>query len=291
MRRRGWGVFAVALTCLWAGSAYAQALKFNPPKGFIVGVGDSLVFGFQEVRFLANPDPSNFTDGFMDIFTSRARGTSPGKDVELANFGCPGETTASLLAGPCAYHAAGFGLHQNYSGAQIDAAVGFLETHRGQVGTIVVDIGSNDVLAVVDACGPGLNLACIAERLPAAVETLIANYEMILSRLRAAAPNAAIIVVQLYNPFVVIDPSTNVFALLINPRIAEVAADVRGRLADPFKVINDLTNQPATGCHFTQMCPQPPTPANPVDIHLSDAGYQLVADLIFDAADYARFEH
>jgi lysophospholipase L1-like esterase len=277
----------LVLTGLWAHSAYAAAApKFNPPKEFIVGVGDSLMFGFQEAKFALTQDPADFTTGFIDVFAGMVQGTAPGKDATVINFGCPGETTASLLSGPCPHHASGFRTHVDYDGAQIDAATSFLESHRGKVGTILVDIGSNDLLALITACG-GFNLACVIQGLPGTLATISANYDVILARLRAAAPNAEIIVVQLYNPFVVlpvIGEVTNELVPLINDTIAASAGTVRGRLANPFPPISLAQPQPLVGCTFTEMCPSG-------DIHLSDPGYALVAGLIFTASGYERFVH
>jgi lysophospholipase L1-like esterase len=280
--KRAWIVLAAALWVCSAASA--QEAVFSPPKQFIVALGDSLTFGFQQVKFNANPDPANFNTGFVDDFAALVHQTPVGRRAQVVNFGCPGETSASLLAGPCAYHAAGFGLHVNYAGAQIDAATQFIATNSDQVGTILVDIGSNDLLALVRACG-GLNLPCIAAGAPAVISTLASNYAQILGRLRAAAPDAEIVVLELYNPFIVIDPRTNAFAPLINGAIDPVARSFGAFTANPFPGIDQTQPEPQTACALTLMC----TPL--VDIHLSDAGYQFAANLLFTAAGYTRFLH
>ena len=165
----------------------------------MLALGDSLTFGFQESKFLANPDPTNFATGFVDDFVDRLSATPAGRDVRVVNFGCPGETTSSFLAGPCAYHAFGFSLHDNFTGSQMAAAEAFLAAHRGHVGPILISLGANDILAAVTVCG-GVNPQCLNAQLPGILAAVAANYETVLARLRAAAPDAEIIAVALYNP-------------------------------------------------------------------------------------------
>ncbi len=277
---RQWGTLAIVVwACGSPAGARADEPELSPPKKYIVAVGDSLIFGYQQAKFLANPDPANFDTGFVDDFTKLVQETHRGRRTQAVNFGCPGETSTSLLEGPCAYHEAGFSLHVNYSGAQIDAATELIAAHHGQVGTILVDVGSNDVLALVHACG-GLNLACIAAGLPQVISTLRVNYTRVLTRLRDVAPETEILILQLYNPFVVIDPTTNAFAPPLNAVIAGVAHAFGALTANPFFGIDLAQPQPQTACELTLMC----TPL--VDVHLSDAGYQFAAQLLFEASGY-----
>jgi lysophospholipase L1-like esterase len=269
--------------CAWSPAATAQSPNFRPPKRFIVALGDSLTFGFQQVRFAENPDPSNFNAGFVDRFTALTNQTPVGMHTQAVNFGCPGETTASLLAGPCAYHVVeGLGLHVNYSGAQIDAATSFIADNPGRVGVIIVDIGSNDLIALITACGGFGNIACIVAGAPAVTRTLVANYAEILTRLRAVAPQARILILQLYNPFGLIAPASDALLSSINDAIAAVAQEFGAFTANPFPGIN-LGPQPESICGLTQMCQSPP------DIHLSDAGYIFAGNLLFQASGLDRF--
>jgi lysophospholipase L1-like esterase len=287
MRTIGRLIAAVALwTCAWSSVAAAQPI-LSPPKDFIVAIGDSLTFGFQQAKFNANlpdPEPEVFNTGFVDDFVRLVDGTSFGDDIKAVNFGCPGETSSSLLAGPCAYHAVdGFELHVNYSGAQIDAATAFITAHADEVGTIIVDIGSNDLLALVRSCGGLSNLGCIIAGAGSVTAQLAANYAEILTRLRAVAPRAEILVVQLYNPLALFAPATNAFLEQINGAIAFVAQEFGAIVANPFPGIDLAPPQPQTLCALTLIC----TPL--ADIHLSDLGYQFVGDLLFHASGYDRF--
>lgn len=279
---RLWLLMAMMLTGV-ASTAAAQEPLFSAPKDYVLALGDSLTFGFQRAKFLTNRDPSNFTTGFVDDFTRRLTLTPPGRYAQVVNFGCPGETTYSFLVGPCAYHATfGFALHDNFEGSQIEAAEAFLVTHPGQVGPILISLGANDVLALVNACG-GVNPTCIIANLPNILAALAANYGHILGRLRAAAPDAEIIAIALYNPYAVLDVQTNPLTAIINQVIEAIAAASRVRVANPLQAFDFTPPQPGTLCYLTLFC-------SAGDIHPSDAGYQVIADLIWAASDYARFE-
>jgi lysophospholipase L1-like esterase len=262
----------------------AQQPRFGAPKDYVLVLGDSLAFGYQRPKFLITQNPANFTTGFADDFTARVRSTPPGRNAVLVNLGCPSESTNSFLTGPCAFHAVlGWQLHINYEGSQIAAAEAFLATYRGQVGPILISLAANDVFAVSDPCG-GLNTPCFAGMFPALLANLSANYTEILGRLRRAAPDAEIITLGLYNPFAIVDPSTNVVAQTINQLIQQVAAVNRARFANPFIPINLGSPQPLTLCTLTLVCAFG-------DIHPTDLGYAVIADLMWEAAGYTRFEH
>jgi lysophospholipase L1-like esterase len=268
-------------------TAAAQTPLFSAPRDYVLALGDSLTFGFQLPKFNANPDPSNFTTGFVDDFARRLTATAPGRDARVVNFGCPGETTSSFLTGPCTYHAVfGLQLHDDFDGSQIAAAEAFLAAHRGQVGPILISLGANDILALVTACG-GVNLQCISSQLPSILAAISANYRAAIGRLRTAAPDAEIIAVALYNPYAVFDAATNAqtngLTALINQGIEAVAAANRVRVANPFPAFNLTPPQPSTLCSLTLFC-------GAGDIHPTDSGYQLIADLMWASSGYARFE-
>ncbi len=104
-----------------------------------------------------------------------------------------------------------------------------------------------------------------------------------LARLRAAAPDAEIILTGAYDPnvgaFAFADP---LFAA-VNAAESAVARAARARFADPFPVFNpqgDVAAETAAICTLTLVCTRQ-------DGHPSDAGYQALADLVWDAG-YAR---
>jgi lysophospholipase L1-like esterase len=287
MRTSLLGFLMLTMLASTTSTAVAQQPMFSAPREFVLALGDSLTFGFQQTKFDVTQDPSNFNTGYVDDFARRLTATPPGRDARVVNYGCPGESTSSFLTGPCAYHAIfGLSLHDNFDGSQIDAAEAFLAAHRGQVGPILVSLGANDILDMITACG-GLNPVCIGTAFPNVLATLGANYRQVLARLRRAAPDAEIIALALYNPYAAFGPPTSIqtngLSVMINQVIEDVAAANQVRVANPFPAFNLTPPQPTRLCFLTFFC------ANG-DIHPTDPGYQLIADLIWTASGYARFE-
>jgi lysophospholipase L1-like esterase len=131
-----------------------------------------------------------------------------------------------------------------------------------------------------------VNPQCIGALLPGILATLSANYSEILGRLRAAAPETEIVILELYNPFAIFDAQTNAqtngLTIAINQVIEGLATMNRARVANPFPAFDLAPPQPATLCGLIFVC------AN--DIHPRDAGYQVMGDLMWAASGYARFE-
>jgi lysophospholipase L1-like esterase len=257
---------AAAVLCWLLAAPAAQASpppKYNPPKSIYLALGDSLAFGTQLAKFIQNgptEDPAAFNTGYVDDFARDLRAIKP--RIQTINLSCPDETTDSLLGlEPCSYHPP-FPLHTDYSGSQIDAALGVLRAHRGQVSPITINIGGADL-------GRGRSL-----------EHIQANLSRILARLREAAPYSEIIVLGYYNPFVVTVPGSDALAHDFNAHLAGAAAQHRAEFVDPLPVFNPPVDEIATICRLTGMC----TPLQ--DTHASDAGYQTLADLLLAASGY-----
>jgi lysophospholipase L1-like esterase len=202
--------------------------------------------------------------------------------ITTVNYGCPGESTTSFLTGPCQWRASGHGLHDDYPGAQIDAALTFLRTHREAVSPVTLTLWGNDIRLFLTACAGAP--ACITAGAPTAIAQLAANLSATLRRLRSAAPHAEIIVTGAYSPYlgqlVVADPLIQA----VNVAMAAVAAGTRARFADPFPTFNpqgDPAAETAALCALTLLCTEG-------DSHPSDAGYQAMADEVFEASGYAR---
>ena len=53
-------------------------------------------------------------------------------NITTVNYGCPGETTASFIQGPCPWTARGHDLHNVFADSQLDGAVAFLRAHPGE---------------------------------------------------------------------------------------------------------------------------------------------------------------
>jgi lysophospholipase L1-like esterase len=263
-------------------AAATDAPKFDPPKKFYLALGDSLAYGLQQAKFNAeypNIDPTMFNTGYVDDFAAMLATVRPG--IQTVNYACGGETTASFLTGGCPWLP--LPLHNSLSGSQLATAVAFLAAHPGMVSPITIDIGANDVLGLVfGVCGGFQNTSCVSAGLPAVLNQVSVNLTQLLRALRGAAPDSEIIVLQYYNAFAVLDPSTSSVISALNGAIATAALGQRARLADAFTPFNLAQPQPATLCTLTLFC----TPLQ--DVHASDAGYLVIAQQFWAASGYDR---
>ena len=272
------------------GAPIRTATPASRPGRYLLSLGDSIAFGYQSRQVateLASGaySPDHFP-GYVAPLEADISGVV-GHPQTVVNYACPGETTASMITGPCAFavgvHGLGYrrALHDDYSGAQLTAAVAFLRAHRGEVSPITLSIGANDLNNLFNTCQQ--DVACVQAKLPATLATLAANLAVTLGALRVAAPQAQIIVLTPYNPAYVIAPSSDPLLIVSNRVIGAVALAARARVADGFRAINlALPGQElASVCTFTLMCTQS-------DIHPSDAGYLRLAGALWTASGYAR---
>jgi lysophospholipase L1-like esterase len=285
------GTGSVAVTsAVTRGAPIRTATPASRPGRYLLSLGDSIAFGYQSRQVateLASGtySPDHFP-GYVAPLEADISGVV-GHPQTVVNYACPGETTASMITGPCAFavgvHGLGYrrALHDDYSGAQLAAAVAFLRAHRGEVSPITLSIGANDLNNLFNACQQ--DVACVQAKLPATLTTLAAHLAVTLGALRVAAPQAQVIVLTPYNPAYVIAPSSDQLLIVSNQVIGAVALAARARVADGFRAINlALPGQElASVCTFTLMCTQS-------DIHPSDAGYLRLAGALWTASGYAR---
>ncbi|MBV9279787.1 MAG: SGNH/GDSL hydrolase family protein [Chloroflexi bacterium] len=153
---------------------------------YYLALGDSFAAGYltslsppPDIQCKAADAP-----GFVCIFWRYLKQINP--RLQLNNLADPGADSCEL---------AGAG-HRCYDDtprpSPVDAAVQYLKDHAGQVSPITLTIGGNDLLALLPAVlkDPSGTVAM----LPGVYKRFQANYDLILSRLRGAAPNATIIV-------------------------------------------------------------------------------------------------
>ena len=256
LRRAVVGFAAVVLSATGltvAGVVPAQAAAVQ--SGTYVSLGDSLAFGYQPNLVAAGDlNPADYVSYAEDYAAMRPH-------LTLANFGCPGETTATLINGGCPWPA--FALHMRYNGgSQLQAALAYLAAHP-DTSLISVDIGSNDLIAILGQCG--VNPTCIAGKLP----TVLGNYAYILGALKAAAPQAQLVVFNLYNPLALSVPGSDaLLTQVVNPAISQLAAAFGASVADAFTVMNHSAGSPAETafvctrtweCWWTPATSTPPT--------------------------------
>jgi lysophospholipase L1-like esterase len=268
--RRMAALVAVALAL--ASVTAAACPPDTRPKRYYLALGDSIPYGFQTAKAVAGRPPADFV-GYPELLMPRLRQLNP--RTTLVNYSCPGESTTTYLQ-PCVWRASGHALHDDYSGAQRDAALSFLRRHRGQVSPITVALNGNDINEYLASCPPG-DLACLQAGASAATAAYGARLLTLLRELRAAAPDALIVVVGAYNPNVGAFGFTDPLFRGVNAAQAAAAAAVDGRFADPFPVFNpagDEAAETAAICRLTLIC-------TARDGHPSDAGYQALADIVW----------
>jgi lysophospholipase L1-like esterase len=262
-------VAAATATCLLAAPASAAQGGHNEHDGhnghdghdgpgYYLALGDSLAYGYQPTQVTGQ--------GYVDQLYPQLR-TRDHRPLALANLGCPGETSTSMITGGVCG-----------TGAQLDAAVAFLGSHR--VSLVTLDIGANDV----DRCATpaGLDQACVLQGLA----TLADNTERIAARLRGAAPHTTIVAMNYYDPFLasyLTGPAGQQVAaqslLLSKVFNALLVATFRAhgfRIADVAGAFgtDDFPADVATICQLTWMCA--PAPVGP-DIHANQQGYAVIA--------------
>lgn len=273
--------------CAAAATAVPAMGHAVPKKKLYVSLGDSYASGYQ-----VKPDGSrgNTRNGFAYQVPRLAR--ARGHRLQLVDFGCGGETSASLLRRRAACRGPAVGGPRYAGRTQIAAAERFLRANRGRVALITVSIGGNDVISCVRTADP---VPCVA----AAIPVMEANVAEIARRLRAAAGPKVRIVGVTY-PDVILgqwtgpDANQDLARLsvtafkLINPALARGYEAAGGRLVDvtaasgAYGSLEELVTTPygnvlprpvADVCRLTYYCQYR-------DIHARTNGYRLIAELI-----------
>lgn len=246
----------------------APAAQAGPGGGGYVSIGDSLAFGYQPNLVAAHDfNPADYAS-YAEIYAHD-------EHLSLANFGCPGETTTTLIGGGCPWILGGLPTHVPFGGQpQLTSALAYLGAHP-DTKLITIDIGSNDLLSVVDGCltAPSI-LACVQAGLPGALSTLIGNYAVVLGSLHAVAPSAKIVIFNIYNPLALQVPGSDAISTLVNGQLLTLAHYFGASVADAFRAINGKLGSPREAhyiCTRTWEC----TPYQ--NIHPTTLGYQELA--------------
>ena len=263
-----------------AGPTSAATAKFNPPKSYYLALGDSVTYGYQASKIVPGFAADDFDTGYVDVFATELRSIQPA--IQAVNYGCPGESSTTFIHGGCMVALTGFPLHDPFSGPQLDAALAFLRAHRGEVSPITITLWGNDVRELLRACGP--DLSCVLSGAPAMIDRLAFNIDLILGRLRAAAPNAEIVVTGAWDSFVGDFAIADPLFMAMNAAMADVAVRNGARFADVFPIFNpqgDEAAEIAAICTLLLICTDG-------DSHPSDAGYLVLGEAVFDASGYVR---
>jgi len=270
-------LLALALAGVLALTAGATSgTKQMTPRGYYLALGDSMAYGIQPTKVKPGARPSDFDTGYVDVFAARLRKLTPG--LRVVNYGCPGESTVTFTRGGCPAFADHVKLHDAFRGSQLDAALSFLRVHPGDVSPITVTLYGNDWLPVLlDTCKG--NVVCARKHAPSATRAFASRLTAILRRIRAAAPEAEVIVTGAWNP----DPNSlrqlrSVYRSL-EASIARAATSEDARFAPMLPVFNPhgtLKAQSARLCAYTFICSKS-------DPHPTDAGYRAMAAAVMQA--------
>jgi lysophospholipase L1-like esterase len=279
---------ALAATSLVALSGVARAGAAGPT--YYVSVGDSYSVGYQP--------GIGATTGYTGYVTKKTH-------LTLANFGCGGATTASIIdtvgCPDVLPHTAGAHLYPTVT--QAAAADAFLSAHRGHIGLITVSIGGNDVTACATQANP---IPCVGT----AVTSIDQNVTTLANGLRTAA-GPKVPIIGLTYPDVILgsyvypsQPATAArlalaaqsvvaFKSLINPALAKAYASAGGVFVDVTAATGAYTPLTTTVtvapygtiptavarvCTLTWFCAVG-------NIHATNTGYALIGKLV--AARYA----
>jgi GDSL-like Lipase/Acylhydrolase family len=257
----------VGVALFGAASGMAPGAMQAPERYYLV-LGDSIAYGIQPAK--ANARPSALT-GYAGPFASRLQRLSP--QIEIVNYSCPGESTVTFVRGRCPTLAEGVKLHDPYRGPQLKAAVAFLRAHPDQVSPITLTLWGAE-LAPLSAKG---------KRARAAIASFSPRFAGILRQLRAAAPNADIIVTGAWNPEANGLAQTTPLYRSVDATIRRAAKPSRVRVVNMFAAFNGSGNvqaQKAKLCRLTFACRNDP--------HPNDAGYRAMADAFLKASGYGK---
>jgi lysophospholipase L1-like esterase len=194
MLRRGFSILVLVTIALLAfGSASARDRSGS--SNDYLALGDSIAFGYINQAGFEYFNPVNFV-GYPDW-------TSLTLSLDLANAGCPGETTGSFLSSSapddgCRLYREHVPLHVDYGSAttQMEYATTFLQQHGGTV-LVTLQLGANDLALLEQACNN--DPTCIANGAPKVFAAAAANMQTILGGLRGTGYTGAIVIVNYYS--------------------------------------------------------------------------------------------
>lgn len=267
--------------------------------GTYLALGDSVAAGTQQ--------PAPFTDnGYTNKLYRMLEG-----EYEFDNFvnlACPGEDTVEMISAPggpasdgSICYGPGAPLPPGGS-SQLDAAVGYLLAHPGEVKLITITMGANDILACDTSAPPEVLNACLVAQLG----QIAANLPVIVGTLQAVAPGVPIVAMNYYNPnlaFWIVDPAIAEASLQLTPLFNGTLQQIYDALGVPVADVakafrtfdqrgNNVPHNVRLICKFTLMCERqggvyvlsdydPVTPGPQTDIHPSNKGYRNIAKTFF----------
>lgn len=227
----------------------------EPGSDLYLALGDSLA---------ANVGVSNPQDGYVSRFHSYLE-RETGRDLGLLNLGISGESSISIMNG------------------QFEQAVSEIQQRRNDgdpdttVSVLTIDLGANDLLTHLGSgeCNSDPRGEICQARLNAGIEGFSRNFPEIVGTLSSELePGSEFYIMTMYNPFdfglgIPFEAFSNEIVQSINAIIAENAANVGAKLADPY---DDMEGKAAAWTNMLQG-----------DIHPNPDGYQTMAFSLTEA--------
>jgi lysophospholipase L1-like esterase len=246
----------------------------------LLALGDSISFGFIAQAGFEYVNPDNFI-AYPAYVAAELH-------LKAVNVSCPGETTGSFISGTLpdngcrAFLQAGFPLHVAYAGSQLAYATTFLKTHP-QTRVVTIGLGANDLRLLQAACSN--DPTCIQAGLPAVLAAVGSNMDTILRSVRATGFGGPLIVVNVYSPDYTDTLDTEAVGAL--GQVLSTAASAHGAVvADAFSAFQKAASTSFAGGKTCMAGLLNASSQNPYlcDIHPSQSGQQLLADVVEDVA-------
>jgi lysophospholipase L1-like esterase len=239
------------LAVLWPTDRGSAAVS---PK-VLLALGDSLAAGYQPT-FATSIPPIDASSGYPDrgYPGSYAADVASARGQRLVDLGCPGETTASMLAIPAQNQCALLYSREFAAHSQLVAAENFLSRHPGQVALVTIDLGVNDLLHCVSESQ--VNTACLKENDIVAERNLAAILRPLVSSLHRADPRARIVAMNYYDPFLALAYSPGGTQGLKLASASLAAANLfNAELASTYRAFSVSTANVASAFHMNAALP------------------------------------
>jgi lysophospholipase L1-like esterase len=253
------------------------------PGSRYLALGDSVTFGYEEAQVVPAPNYHNAASfpGYPEQFGAGLR-------LTVANAGCPGETSSSLINAsavsngcenvvgkPGGYRAA-FPLHVRYKGSQLAYAMSYLKANRN-VRLVSLMIGANDYFVCVETQAGCTSAAAIH----AVLAKIAANVRVILSAIRNKAHYTGQLAIVNYYSLNYASAATNAQSALLNQDVDTAANPFHVIIADGFGEFHTATlhagGNTCTAGLLTQLS------TGKCGIHPSYAGQALLAQALLKA--------
>jgi lysophospholipase L1-like esterase len=280
------GVAALVLMAFGFGLApSAQARASHDEEGhhharYYLALGASYAFGYQQAKINAELaagtySPASFNTGYVDDFAHLLADDE--SQLQTVNYSCPSETTQSFISGDCQFHLSGLSLHDDYPAtvSQLSTAVTFLNSHPHQVRIITIGLTelTGNALGALYFGRCHKDTACTIAAFPGFLAQTQAGADQILTALHTASPSSQIIVLQIFDPYMLALPISVPLFQQMSAVLASAATAHEAVLADG---VTPFT--PANLCTLTAAC-TPPL----FDIHPTDQGYWVLARALWTA--------